>query len=214
MSYFPCEKWLRKKVAEFGEAISSYQIAALMHIYLGTLTLEDISEKAGLSIDKFYSLRREPRFMYIVDALKKEFSKEFREALLINDYTPEEYDSLASDFTMLDEIVQMQIKVPLFTQLRELSLSLKSRKASGLKIETHELMLFKRLFSFFIFVEKYARSLTSKSLPDIRQVAEEILPHTDINEIDRKLGETILMRDRRLKELRARLELLFPHLSH
>lgn len=209
MSYFISETWLRKKAAEFGKVISSYQIAALMHIYFGTLTLNEIAEKAGLSLDKLYSLRREPRFMFLVDLLKKEYSKEFREDLLLNDYLPEEYDILAVDFTILDEMVQMQIKVPLFAQLRNLSMSLKSQMTSGLSINTHEFTLFKRLFTFFSFVEKYARSLTSKSLPDIRHIAEEILSQSDINEIDRKLDESILLRERRLKELRTRLESLF-----
>jgi hypothetical protein len=110
MSYFISETWLRKKAAEFGKVISPHQIAALMHIYFGTLTLNEIAEKAGLSLDKLYSLRREPRFMFLVDILKKEYSKEFREDLLLNDYLPEEYDILAVDFTILDEMVQMQIK--------------------------------------------------------------------------------------------------------
>ena len=61
MSYFLSEKWFRKKEAESGNAQSSYQIAALLHIYFGTLTLNDISEKAGMSLDELYSLRREPR---------------------------------------------------------------------------------------------------------------------------------------------------------
>jgi len=213
MSYFISEKWLRKKTAEFGKVISSQQIAALMHIYFGTLTLEDIAEKAGLSLDKLYSLRREPRFMFLVDILKKEYSKKFREDLLLNDYPPEGYDILAADFTMLDEMVQMQIKVPLFAQLRDLSMSLKSQKASGLNINTYELTLFKRLFTFFSFVEKYAVSLTSKSLPDIRQIAEETLSQSDINEIDRKLDEPFLLRERRIKELRVKLESLFLSLA-
>jgi hypothetical protein len=209
MGYFLGEEWLRKKAAESGKAIYSYQIAALMHLYLGTLTLKDISEKAGLSLDRIYSLRREPRFMHLVDVFKKEFSKELRENFLMSDYSLEEYDSLASDFTMLDEMVQMQIKVPLFAQLRELSLSLKTRTAYSLKIETYERMLFKRLFTFFIFVEKYAKTLTSKSLPDIRQIAEEILPRTDMYEIDRKLSEPRLLHTSRVKDLITKLELLF-----
>jgi hypothetical protein len=209
MSYFISEKWLSKKAAEFGKVIPSYQIAALMHIYFGTLALKEIAEKAGLSLDKLYSLRREPLFMFLVDLLKKEYSKEFREDLLLSDYLPDEYDILSADFTMLDEMVQMQIKAPLFAQLRDLSMSLKSQMTSGLSISTHELTLFKRLFTFFSFVEKYAGSLTSKSLQDVRQIAEKILSQSDINEIDRKLDEPILLCERRLKELRAKLESLF-----
>ncbi len=53
------------------------------------------------------------------------------------------------------------------------------------------------------------QSLTSKSLPDIRQIAEEILPKTYMNEIDRKLSETILFPQRRLKDLITKVEFLW-----
>ncbi|MEW6163179.1 MAG: hypothetical protein AB1606_07700, partial [Nitrospirota bacterium] len=141
MSCFLSEKWLRKKITELGRERSSYQLAALMHIYTGTLTLEEISKRAGLSLDILRSLRTKAPFMRLVDTFKKECSYDFREDLLINNYLLEQYKSLAADFTMLDEMLQMQIKVPLFTQLRKLSQSLKSRKTYGLKLETSELML-------------------------------------------------------------------------
>lgn len=205
---FLSKKWLRKKVEELGKDRLAYHVAALMHIYLGTLTLEEIAKMAGLSLDGLKNFRTKAPFMRLVDTLKKEFSRDFREDLLINDRLPEEYDSLAEDFTMLDEMVQTQIKVPLFTQLRELSQRLKSRKTYGLKIDTSELMLFKRLFIFFIFVEKYAPTLTSKALSDMKQVAEEIVwpgLNRDMKEIDRILSEPIVARDKRAKELRERL---------
>ncbi|MEW6162949.1 MAG: hypothetical protein AB1606_06525, partial [Nitrospirota bacterium] len=110
---------------------------------------------------------------------------------------------------MLDEMLQMQIKVPLFTQLRKLSQSLKSRKTYGLKLETSELMLFKKLFTFFIFVEKYVQTLTTRAMLDIKKVAKEIAwpaLNMDMKEIDRILSKPILTRDMRLKELRARLD--------
>lgn len=211
MSYFLSEKWLCNKIAEFGKAMSSYRIAALLHIYLGTLTLKEIAQRAGLSLDDLKGLRTDPRFMRTVDTFKKECSREFREDLLINNHIPEEYDSLAADFTMLDEMLQMQIRVPLFTQLRELSQRLKSRMTYGLKIDTSEFMLFKRLFTFFIFAEKYAQTLTTKALSDIKHVAAEIVwpaLNLDMKEIDRILNESILKLDKRLKELRERLDTL------
>ncbi|MEW6418641.1 MAG: hypothetical protein AB1480_11035 [Nitrospirota bacterium] len=107
---------------------------------------------------------------------------------------------------MLDEIIQIQIKVPLFTQLRELSQSLESKKAYGLKIETSDLRLFKRLFTFFMFVERYSQTLTTRGLSDIKQVAEKVLSAFNIDkEIDRILSDPISMRGRRLKELKDRL---------
>ncbi|MEW6418640.1 MAG: hypothetical protein AB1480_11030 [Nitrospirota bacterium] len=70
MSYFLSERWIQKKIAEYGEAKSPYQIAALMHIYLGTLTLKEISEKAGLSLDALQELRTKAPFMRLVDNFK------------------------------------------------------------------------------------------------------------------------------------------------
>jgi len=196
-------------MAESEKYSSPHSIAALLHIYLSTLTLQEISDRSGLSLDTLHNLRTKAPFMRLVDTLKKECSREFREDLLINDHHPEEYNSIAADFTMLDEMVQMQIKVPLFTQLRDLSQRLKSRKTFGLKLETHELMLFKRLFTFFIFVERYVQTLTSKALSEMKQIAEEIvLPalHIDINEIEQILRKSTLTLDSRVKELRLRLD--------
>jgi len=206
---FLSAKWLRRKVADLGKEKSSYHIAIFMHLYLGAVTLEEMAKMAGITLESLRSLRTEPRFVKMVDTLKKEFSRDFRENLLINTYNPGEYESLAEDFTLLDEIVQTQIKVPLFTQLGELSQRLKSKKTHGLRIDTSELMLFMRLFSFFIFVEKYAPTLTSKALTDMKQFAEEVVwpgLNRNMKETDRLLGEPVLSRNERVKVLKQRLE--------
>lgn len=209
MSNVQSSKWLRKKIVELGKDRHAYQTAALLHIYHGTLTLKEISERAGMSLDTLQSLRSKAPFMRLVDTLKKEFSREFREDLIINYYRTEEYDSLASDFAMFDEVLQTQIKVPLFTQLKKLSQRIRSRKTYGLKIDTSELMLFRRLFTFFILVEKYAPTLTSKALSDMKQVAEEtVWPglSMDMEETDRILKEPIVNKDERVRELKEQLD--------
>lgn len=206
MRFFLSENWIQNKIAKSKEARSSHQIAALMHIYFGTLSLRDISEISGLSLDTLKDLRTKASFMRLVDNLKKEYSQEFREAILINDYSIEEYETLAADFTMLDEMLQIQIKVPLFTHLRELSQSLKSKKTYGLKIENYDLRLFKRLLTFFMFTERYNQTLTTRELSEIEQVAKNVLSTFNIDkEIDRILNDPISKRGRRLKELVSRI---------
>lgn len=208
MRFFLSENWIQNKIAESREARSPHQIAALMHIYFGTLSLKDISKISGLSLDTLKDLRTKGSFTRLVDNFKKEYSREFREALLINDYSVEEYETLAADFTILDEMLQIQIKVPLFTQLRKLSQNLKSKKTFGLKIENYDLKLFKRLLTFFMFVERYNQTLTTRELSEIEQVAKNVLStfNNIDKEIDRILNDPISKRDRRLKELMSRLD--------
>ncbi len=210
MSFFS-EIWIQNKIAESREAKSPHQIAALMHIYTGILNLKDISEISGLSLDTLKDLRTKVSFMRLVDNFKKEYSREFREALLINDYSVEEYETLAADFTMLDEMLQIQIKTPLFTQLRELSKGLKSKKTYGLKIENYDLRLFKRLLIFFMFVERYSQTLTTRGLSDMKDVAKKVLSVNMDEEIDRVLSDPVSMYGKRLKELKHRLENLMAN---
>jgi hypothetical protein len=154
------------------------------------------------------------RFMKMVDTFKKEYSLDMREDLLVNNYQLEDYDSLASDVALFDEIIRMQIKVPLFTQLRNLSQSIKSRTTHNLKVEHSEFMLFRRLFIFLILIEKYTTTLTVQSLLEMKAIAQEIVwpgLHLDKNEIDRILNRPMATVEERLRELRARLEKAFLH---
>ena len=169
-------KWLRKKIATFEKNSFPYLLAALLHVYFGNLTLKEIAEKAGINIETLQELRKNPRFMRFVDTFKKELSQEIREDLLVNSYQLEEYDSLAMDFSLFDEVLQMQIRVSLFSHLKKISQSIKSRTTYGLKIDTSEFMLFRRLFSFFILIEKYTPTLVSKSLQDISSHSIQSLP--------------------------------------
>jgi len=202
-------KWLHKKIAELKDDSYAAHLAALLHIYFGILSLEEIAEKVGIHIQTLQGLRKNASFMRMVDTYKKEFSGEIREDLLINTYGLEEYEFFASDFAMFDEILQTQIKVPLFTQLKRLSQSIRSRTTYNIKIEKAEFMLFRRLFSFFILIEKYIPTLTSKALVEMKEVAQEIVwPALDMDgeEIDWILSNPPLKRDERVKELKNKLK--------
>jgi len=203
--------WLREKISEFKNDSYTIHFAALLHIYFGVLTLGEIAENASINLQTLYGLRRNAPFMRLVDTYKKEFSGEIRENLLINTYELEEYDIFASDFAMFDEILQMQIKVPLFTQLKKLSQSIKSRATYNIKIEKAEFMLFRRLFSFFILIEKYVPTLTSKALVEMKEIAQEIVwpaLNMDSGEIDKILSQPTLTKEERLRELRVKLKYL------
>lgn len=206
-------KWVGKRVATFEKDSFSPLLAALLHIYSSSLTLKDIAEKAGITLETLQGLRKNPRFLRLVDTFKKELSQEIIEDLLVNTYQLEEYDILASDFSLFDEVFQMQIRVPLFSHLKKISDSVKSRTTHGLKIDTSEFMLFQRLFSFFILIEKYTPTLVSKSLQEMKQTAEDVVWSAlglDKGEIDRILSKPILMKDERLKELKTRLDNIIP----
>jgi hypothetical protein len=205
-------KWMRKRTAENKNDSPHYQRAALLHIYLGALTFHEIAVYADLTVETLKGLSMNARFMKMVDTFKKEYSSEMREDILVNNYQLEDYESLASDVALFDEILQMQIKVPLFTQLRNLSQSIKSRTIHNLKVEPSELMLFRRLFIFLILIEKYATTLTAQSLPEMKVIAQEIVwpgLHLDKNEIDQILNRPMSTIEERLKEIRARIERVF-----
>lgn len=206
--------WVRKKIAELKDEPYTVHVAALLHIYFGALTLEEMAEKAGMPLQTLHGLRMNAPFMCLVDTYKKEFSGEIRENLLINTYDLEGYSFIASDFTMFDEILQTQIKVPLFTKLKKLSQSIKSRTTYNIKIEKSEFMLFRRLFSFFILIEKYSPTLTSKALVEMKEIAQEIVwPALDMDsgDIDRILRKPTLTRDERLRELKIKLNAVTPN---
>jgi hypothetical protein len=200
--------WVRAKIAELKDETYMVHVAALLHIYFNAFTLEEIAKKAGMTLQALHGLRMNAPFMHLVDTYKKEFSKKSREKLLINTYDLEGYDFIALDFTLFDEILHTQIKVPLFTKLKKLSHSIKSRATYSIKIEKSEFLLFRRLFSFFILIEKYSPTLTSKALVEMKEVAQEIVwPALDMDggDIERILNKPLLTKDGRLKEIKAKL---------
>ncbi len=73
--------WVHKKIAELKDETYTVHVAALLHIYFGVFTLEEIAEKAGLSLQTLHQLRMNAPFMRLVDTYKKEFSEEIRSTI-------------------------------------------------------------------------------------------------------------------------------------
>jgi hypothetical protein len=192
-------RWLRKRIEELGEGRAPYQLAALFHIYLGTLSLEEIAALSCIETEGILFLRSNGAFMKLVDTFKQECAAWSREDLILNERTIEEYDSIGADYSMLEEVLRMQIKIPLFTELRAVAQSIKSKSTYGLPIERYNLRLFKKLYLFFLFSEKYTPTLTSRSLPDLEQIAEETVWPTvafDKEELERVLRGSASLSER------------------
>jgi hypothetical protein len=192
-------RWLRKKFDELGEERLPYQIASFLYIYLGTLSIEEIATLSGVGSKGILLLRSNGAFMKLVDTSKQECGDWSREDLILNERTVEEYDLIAADYSMFEEVLRMQIKIPLFTQLREVAQSIKSKSTYGLRIDSYSFRLFRKLYLFFLFSEKHIPTLTSRSLPDLKQIAEEtIWPALtfDREELDKVLRRTVSLGER------------------
>lgn len=201
-------KWLIKRLAKTtGESLPVWR-GALLHIYVGALTLGEIAGYAGLTAESLRGLRMNARFMKMVDTVKKENAGDLREDIIVNTYGMDEYDTLASDVALFDEILRMQIKLPLFTQLRNLAEKIQSKHRHSLKIDSYDLMVFRRLFSFLILVEKYGTTLTARSLLEMKKTAEKIVwpaLHLEKDEIDLILERPMATIDERVAGLKARI---------
>lgn len=202
------QSWIQKKIIELGNNIQPYNIAALLHIYSGTLTLSDISYRTNISVGDLNLLRKNAGFMRLVDIYKKECAKSFIENILINDREIDDYAFIAADFSMLDEVIRMQIKIPLFTYLRDLYIGLRDKYTYKLKMDRYDLMVFKRLYIFFLFTELYIETLTTKSLSEMQGIANDVvLPALNVekNHIESILYETEDRRLKRIEELKSSL---------
>lgn len=201
-------KWLQKRIAEVKDESLAVRRSALLHIYVGALTLGEIATYAGLTEEALRGLRMNARFMKMVDTVKKEYANDLREDVIVNTYGMDDYDTLASDVALLEEMVRMQIKLPLFSQLRKLAEKIESKYRHNLNIDTYDLMLFRRLFSFLILVEKYGTTLTIQSLLEMKKTAEQIVwprLNLDKDEIDLMLQRPMATVDERVAGLKARL---------
>ncbi len=201
-------KWLLKRIDEIKDESLPVRRGVLLHIYVGALTLGEIAGYAGLIAETLHELRMNLRFMKMVDIIKKEYASDLREDIIVNTYGMDDYDTLASDVALFDEILRMQIKLPLFSQLRNLAEKIESKYRHNLKIDSYDLMLFRRLFSFLILVEKYATTLTAQSLLEMKKTAEQIVwpaLHLDKDEIDQMLKRPMATIDERVAGLKIRL---------
>ncbi len=153
-----------------------HYLAALLHIYTGSLSLEDIARLSGLSPEELLFQRTQVDFMSLVDYLRTRFSEWFREHLLLRDFEPAEYGRLALEYIHLEEQVQSQIKIPLLNQLKNLCYELEDRLSGGKRLAPYDEALFRRLLLFFLSSEALRPTLSSRLVNRAREAGEKAYP--------------------------------------
>ncbi|MDI6789611.1 MAG: hypothetical protein QME44_02850 [Thermodesulfobacteriota bacterium] len=183
--------------------------AALLHIYMGRgQNLSEIAELAHLSMGHLSFQRSQIDFMTLVDYLKTRFTAWYREILVIKEFSLTEYSDISEEFLLLDDIVQTQIRVPLWTQLRQTGLSLQSKIETELSIDAYDLTFFRRLFTFFILVDRLRPDVCHQMIKERLVPIAETLLEKDLEAIERQAEETYLtenIRDQLTQKLRAQI---------
>lgn len=164
--------------------------AALMHLYVGTFSLAEIARMCSLAPAEIRFLRTQIDFMMLADALKVSFTGYFRDNLILNEYRPAEYASIAAEYAVFEELARNQIRVPLFRRMKELANSISDKVEFDLLVEPYDLKSFKKLYNFFVFEESFLPSLSKPSFNHLKRVAKEIVWNRldeDYNELDSML---------------------------
>ncbi len=149
--------------------------AALMHLYVGNFSLNEIAGMVSTPPAKLAFLRTQIDFMTLVDSLKALFARFFRENLILNEYPLADYASIASEYAVFEELARNQIRVPLFRRMKQLADAISDKEHHELPIDVYDLRTFKKLFSFFVFEECFLQALTKPSFPQLKQVARKIV---------------------------------------
>lgn len=153
----------------------SHFAAALMHLYVGTFSMADIADIVSTEPSVLIFLRTQIDFMTLVDKLKISFARYFRENLILNEYPPAVYASIAAEYALFEELVRNQIRIPLFRHMNRLAGSLSNKDRNDLPMDPYDLHLYRRLFSFFSFESCYLPGLVQHSMPELKRIAEEIV---------------------------------------
>lgn len=148
--------------------------AALLHIYVGTLSLEAIAELAFVTQEELVFRRTQVDFMTLVDRLRVQFTKYFRAKLTTNAYTPVQYAAMAAEYAAFDEMTRNQIRVPLYGEMKALAKSIAKKTDYDLPIDLATLRSFQKLFSFFVFEQNFLPGLAKPAGPELYRIAREI----------------------------------------
>ncbi len=201
---------LRGKRVVFSER---YFAAALMHLYVGVFSLVEIARMCSLTPAELGYLRTQMDFMILVDALKVAFTGHFRDKLILNEYRPAEYATIAAEYATFEELARNQIRLPLFRRMKALATSISDKVKFDLSVDLYDLQTFKKLFSFFVFEESFLPALSKPSFQDLKRVAKEIV-WKRLNEDYRELDSLLCVdfpSDRVKGQLRALFAFLKPN---
>jgi hypothetical protein len=165
---------LRKRAVIFPER---HFAAALVHLYVGTFSLDEIADLVAITPAELAYLRTQVDLMMLVDAAKTAFARHFRENLSINEYSLGQYASIAAEYATFEELARNQIRVPLVRRMQQQANSISNRIRHGHPVELHDLRNFKRLFSFFAFEKRFLQTLQRPSFEKLTTIAKEIVWH-------------------------------------
>ncbi len=127
--------------------------AALMMAYFGPNPLTWIGEVMNLPVETLKSWRREPGFLLVMDWSKLQFAEFFRETMLLTDFSLRRCFTIAGEFSLLEDTLQVRLRMQLNEIFLPLGEKLRSRHRHGLPLDAYDLRLFRRLFLFFLCLE-------------------------------------------------------------
>lgn len=180
---FLYQRWLAGALKAFVTAVSPPTLrgrliqlsprqyaAALLMAYFGPNPLAWIGEVLDLPVETLQSWRREPGFLLVMDWSKVQFVEFFRETLLRTDFSLDKCFSIAGEFSLLEDSLQVRLRMQLNEVFLPLAEKLRSRHRHGLAQDAYDLNLFRRLFLFFLALERYRPSLAGK------RVMKQLIP--------------------------------------
>ena len=199
--FFLGHRWIHKCVLEYrrgnnrltllkGRAVifpERHFAAALMHLYVGTFSLAEIADKVSVTRAELSFLRTQIDFMTLVDTLKMSFTRYFRDKLILNEYRPTEYASIAAEYAAFEELARNQIRLPLFRRMTALATSISDKVEFKIPVDLYDLQTFKKLYSFFVFEESFLPALSRPSFQHLERIAKEIVwkrLRADYDELD------------------------------
>lgn len=192
---FLYQRWLRKALKEYVTSTSPLELrgrlvvmpprqyaAALMQAYFGKASLGWISETTGIPLESLQEWRTELKFLLLMDWSKSVFSEIFQQKLSSNDYSMVQYHCITGELWMLDESLQIVVRVRLYERLKILLERLSSCNRYGIRMETDDLNVFRRLLLFFLALEHHCPNalqnrIQEKFLPFAKEVVWPILGH-------------------------------------
>ncbi len=186
---FLYERWVKKKMFEYLTISCPPQLkgrivtlspkqygGVLLQAYVGRVSIEEIASFISLKPEKLYQWRKEPEFMLASDWNKCLFASEFTESMVLKDYSMTEYHEIAGEFSILEESLRVSARIPLFHRFRMLGQRLLSKVRYGIEMDRYDMVVFKRLFAFFLALEYHWPSPASKRIKkDFMPLAEKVI---------------------------------------
>ena len=182
---------------------------ALMHLYLGGFSLAKIAAMTPISLAELAFLRTQIDFMMLVDAAKASFANYFRDNLLLNEYSPLDYASIAAEYSTFEELVRNQIRFPLIGRLMRQAKAISEKDRHSLPMDPCHLRDFKKLFSFFSFEQAFLWNRETDLFGNYEIIARDIVWRNleeDYHELDLLLSNGLVQHG-----VKEKLESLFVH---